>query len=289
MHQPSTTINNVRQVRGVTVPTIMYGTAWKELHTEALTLQAINCGFRAIDTANQRKHYIESAVGAALSAALAARIATRESLFLQTKFTYPAGQDHRLPYDANADVGTQVHQSIESSLCHLGVTRIDSYILHAPSRTVGLAETDWQAWRAMEQEVRNGRIGLLGVSNVSFEQLGTLLDRVKIAPAFVQNRCLARMGWDADVRRLCEAHDIVYQGFSLIPANVHTLSSSRVIATARRHGKTIPQVIFRFALQLGVLPLTGTKDITHMRENLDVFDFALSDDELQFMLTTGIP
>jgi diketogulonate reductase-like aldo/keto reductase len=267
----------------------MYGTAWKELHTEALTLQAINCGFRAIDTANQRKHYVESAVGAALSAALAARIATRESLFLQTKFTYPAGQDHRLPYDANADVGTQVHQSIESSLCHLGVTRIDSYILHAPSRTVGLGETDWQAWRAMEQEVRNGRIGLLGVSNVSFEQLGTLLDRVKIAPAFVQNRCLARMGWDADVRRLCEAHDIVYQGFSLIPANVHTLSSSRVIATARRHGKTIPQVIFRFALQLGVLPLTGTKDITHMRENLDVFDFALSDDELQFMLTTGIP
>jgi diketogulonate reductase-like aldo/keto reductase len=289
MHQPSTTINNVRQVRGVTMPTIMYGTAWKELHTEALTLQAINCGFRAIDTANQRKHYVESAVGAALSAALAARIATRESLFLQTKFTYPAGQDHRLPYDANADVGTQVHQSIESSLCHLGVTRIDSYILHAPSRTVGLGETDWQAWRAMEQEVRNGRIGLLGVSNVSFEQLGTLLDRVKIAPAFVQNRCLARMGWDADVRRLCEAHDIVYQGFSLIPANVHTLSSSRVIATARRHGKTIPQVIFRFALQLGVLPLTGTKDITHMRENLDVFDFALSDDELQFMLTTGIP
>jgi diketogulonate reductase-like aldo/keto reductase len=289
MHQPSTTINNVRQVRGVTVPTIMYGTAWKELHTEALTLQAINCGFRAIDTANQRKHYVESAVGAALSAALAARIATRESLFLQTKFTYPAGQDHRLPYDANADVDTQVHQSIESSLCHLGVTRIDSYILHAPSRTVGLGETDWQAWRAMEQEVRNGRIGLHGVSNVSFEQLGTLLDRVKIAPAFVQNRCLARMGWDADVRRLCEAHDIVYQGFSLIPANVQTLSSSRVIATARRHGKTIPQVIFRFALQLGILPLTGTKDITHMRENLDIFDFALSDDELQFMLTTGIP
>jgi diketogulonate reductase-like aldo/keto reductase len=289
MHQPSSTINNVRQVRGVTVPTIMYGTAWKELHTEALTLQAINCGFRAIDTANQRKHYVESAVGAALSAALAARIATRESLFLQTKFTYPAGQDHRLPYDSNADVDTQVHQSIESSLCHLGVTRIDSYILHGPSRTVGLGETDWQAWRAMEQEVRNGRIGLLGVSNVSFEQLGTLLDRVKIAPAFVQNRCLARMGWDADVRRLCEAHDIVYQGFSLIPANVHTLSSSRVIATARRHGKTIPQVIFRFALQLGILPLTGTKDITHMRENLDVFDFALSDDELQFMLTTGIP
>jgi len=72
----------------------MYGTAWKELHTEALTLQAINCGYRAIDTANQRKHYVETAVGAALTAAVATSIATRESLFLQTKFTYLAGQDH---------------------------------------------------------------------------------------------------------------------------------------------------------------------------------------------------
>jgi diketogulonate reductase-like aldo/keto reductase len=112
MHQSYTTINKIRQVRGVTVPTIMYGTAWKELHTEALTLQAINCGYRAIDTANQRKHYVETAVGAALTAAVAASVATRESLFLQTKFTYLAGQDHRLPYDANADIDTQVHQSL---------------------------------------------------------------------------------------------------------------------------------------------------------------------------------
>jgi diketogulonate reductase-like aldo/keto reductase len=287
MPQPCTTIDKVRQVRDVTVPSIMYGTAWKELHTEALTLQAINCGFRAIDTANQRKHYIESAVGAAVSAAVAASIVTRESLFVQTKFTLSAGQDHRLPYDANADTDAQVHQSIESSLGHLGVTRIDSYILHAPSRTVGLGEADWQAWRAMEQAVRTGRIGLLGLSNVSFEQFATVLDRVEIAPAFVQNCCLARTGWDADVRTLCQAHDIVYQGFSLIPANAQMLSSPRVIATAQRHGKTIPQVIFRCALQLGILPLTGTKDTTHMRENLDVFDFALSDEELQFMLTVG--
>jgi diketogulonate reductase-like aldo/keto reductase len=251
-------------------------------------LQAINCGFRGIDTANQRKHYVESAVGAAVTTAGTAGVVTRESLFLQTKFTNPAGQDHRLPYDSNADIDAQVYQSIESSLEHLGVTRIDSYILHAPSRAFGLGEADWQTWRAMEQAVRTCRVGLLGVSNVSFEQLTTLLEGAKIAPAFVQNRCLARAAWDADVRTLCQAYDIVYQAFSLVPANQQVLSSPPVIAIARRHDKSLSQVVFRFAIQLGILPLTGTINTTHMRENLDVFDFSLSDEDVEFMLAIGV-
>jgi diketogulonate reductase-like aldo/keto reductase len=281
-------ITQTRQVRGVAVPSIMYGTAWKEHRTKALTLQAITCGFRAIDTANQRKHYVESAVGGAVTAAVASGGVTRESLFLQTKFTYPAGQDHRLPYDPNADVATQVHQSIESSLEHLGVTRIDSYVLHAPSRAFGLGECDWQAWRAMEEAVRAGWVRLLGVSNMSFEQLARLLEEVKIAPAFVQNRCLARARWDADVRALCQACDIVYQAFSLLPANQQVLSSPRVIAIAQHHVKTLPQVVFRFAIQLAILPLMGTTNTLHMRQNLDIFDFTLSDEDLEFMLEVGV-
>src|SRR5262245_46073362 len=204
-------IGQMRQVRGVAVPSIMYGTAWKEERTQALTLEAITCGFRAIDTANQRKHYLESGVGAAVAIAIASGSTTRESLFLQTKFTSHLGQDHRLPYDPHAGVTTQVRQSIESSLEHLGVTRIDSYILHAPSRAYGLSEADWQIWSAMEEAVCAGRVGLLGVSNISFEQLADLVEGAKITPAFVQNRCLARARWDADVRALCQKHDIVYQ------------------------------------------------------------------------------
>jgi diketogulonate reductase-like aldo/keto reductase len=92
-------IGEMRRVRGVAVPSIMYGTAWKEERTEALTSEAIASGFRAIDTANQRKHYVEAGVGAAIGAAVASGSVTRESLFLQTKFTYQRGQDHRLPYD----------------------------------------------------------------------------------------------------------------------------------------------------------------------------------------------
>jgi diketogulonate reductase-like aldo/keto reductase len=284
----STQIGKTRRVRGVAVPSIMYGTAWKEERTQALTSEAIACGFRAIDTANQRKHYFEAGVGAAIGAAVASGSATREQLFLQTKFTWRRGQDHRLPYDANADLATQVRQSVDSSLKHLGVTRVDSYILHSPSRGYGLGESDWETWRAMEEAVRTGRVGLLGVSNISSEQLATLVGGVKIAPAFVQNRCFARNRWDADVRALCETHDIVYQGFSLLTANPQVLSSPRLIAIARRHGKTVAQVVFRFAIELGMLPLTGTSDSLHMRQDLDIFDFTLSDEDIEIMLELGM-
>src|SRR3954451_18877464 len=75
------------------LPSIMYGTAWKEDRTRALTLQAIGTGFRAFDTANQRKHYVEEAVGAAIQDALSSGVVTREDLFIQTKFTYAGGQE----------------------------------------------------------------------------------------------------------------------------------------------------------------------------------------------------
>ncbi len=281
-------IGETRRVRGVGVPSIIYGTAWKEERTQALTSEAVACGFRAIDTANQRRHYVEAGVGAAIAAAVASGNVTRDQLFVQTKFTYQRGQDHRLPYDPDADLATQVQQSIDSSLEHLGVTRIDSYILHSPSLADGLGEADWQTWRAMEEAVRAGRVGLLGVSNISFAQLATLIEGVKIAPAFVQNRCFARNRWDADVRALCETHDIVYQGFSLLTANRQVLSSPRLIAIARRHGKTLPQVVFRFAIELAMLPLTGTADSLHMRQDLDIFDFTLSDEDLRIVLELGM-
>src|SRR5258707_3270984 len=99
-------IGETRRVRGVAVPSIMYGTAWKEERTQALTFAAIACGFRAIDTANQRKNYVEAGVGAAVRAAVASGSVKREQPFLPAKFTWQRGQDHRLPYDPNADLAT---------------------------------------------------------------------------------------------------------------------------------------------------------------------------------------
>src|ERR1043165_4992691 len=120
------------EIRGVRVPGWLYGTAWKEEATEALVFGALTSGFRGIDTANQRKHYHEAAVGNAIARAAAAGI-RRDQLFLQTKFTHLAGQDHRLPYEPEAAVREQVAQSFASSLAHLGVAHVDSLVLHGPS------------------------------------------------------------------------------------------------------------------------------------------------------------
>src|SRR5579885_2917551 len=111
-------------IDGVRVPRFLYGTAWKEDETERLTALALRQGFRGIDTANQRKHYHEAGVGAAVAGAIRDGLVTRDDLFLQTKFTFRAGQDHRLPYDPAAPIAAQIAQSFESSLRHLGTETI---------------------------------------------------------------------------------------------------------------------------------------------------------------------
>lgn len=243
---------------------IIYGTAWKEEATRELVVRALAAGFRAIDTANQRKHYHEAAVGEAIHGF------PREELFLQTKFTHRAGQDHRLPYDARAHVGEQVRQSFARSLEHLGTSYVDAYVLHGPSVRRGLAREDVEAWEAMEDLHRSGGARALGISNVTREQIETLLARCAVRPSFVQNRCYASARWDGDVRALCRAEGIVYQGFSLLTANREELPKLRPIA-ARLH-LTPEQVVFRFALDVGMRPLTGTT--SHMEEDLAVLDAA---------------
>jgi diketogulonate reductase-like aldo/keto reductase len=258
----------------------LYGTAWKEDETERLTLLALEAGFRGIDTANQRRHYFEAGVGAAVTKATAAGIVRRDEIFLQTKFTYVDGQDHRLPYDPKADAATQVRQSFASSLEHLQTDTIDSYVLHGPSRRRGLAEVDLEVWSAMEELHAAGKTRHLGISNVAIDQLDELCTRAKVRPAFVQNRCFANLGWDRDVRKFCLDHGIVYQGFSLLTANVTELRNRRFWSIVDRTEKTPAQVVFRFAIQAGMLPLTGTTNPHHMREDLEVFNFELTPDEV---------
>ena len=265
------------EVHGVRVPTFIYGTAWKEDATAGLVRLALDAGFRGIDTANQRRHYHEAGVGQALAAAGL----PRDDLFLQTKFTYLGGQDHRLPYDPRAPIATQVEQSFASSLEHLGVDRIDSYVLHGPSMAHGLGSDDWEAWEAMARLHRAGRTRLLGVSNVNLGQLAQLWTRSSTKPAIVQNRCFAATGWDRAVRTFCREQGLVYQGFSLLTANREVLWDRRVHAIAARLGRAVPQVIFRFALQIGMTALTGTTSAAHMAEDLGVHEFALDPAEVE--------
>jgi len=262
------------------VPAFLYGTAWKEERTPALTELALRTGFRGIDTANQRRHYFEAGVGQALAAAYRAGVVTRADVFLQTKFTYEGGQDHRLPYDPAASLSTQVSQSMASSLEHLGTDHVDSYVLHGPASSYGWSEHDAEVWAAMVKERDGGRTRLLGVSNVSLRHLHQMVATGAEAPAFVQNRCFARLGWDRDVRAFCRERKIVYQGFSLLTANLEVLRHRLIADIAARREATPAQVAFRFALAVGMLPLTGTSDAAHMRQDLASRNLTLAADEV---------
>ena len=262
------------------VPAFLYGTAWKEERTPALTELALRTGFRGIDTANQRRHYFEAGVGQALAAAYRAGVVTRADVFLQTKFTYEGGQDHRLPYDPAASLSTQVSQSMASSLEHLGTDHVDSYVLHGPASSYGWTEHDAEVWAAMVKERDGGRTRLLGVSNVSLRHLHQMVATGAEAPAFVQNRCFARLGWDRDVRAFCGERKIVYQGFSLLTANLEVLHQRLIADIAAQRAATPAQVVFRFALAVGMLPLTGTSDAAHMKQDLASRDLTLSADEV---------
>jgi diketogulonate reductase-like aldo/keto reductase len=260
-------------------PRIIYGTAWKEQETEGLTYLALRSGFRAIDTANQRKHYFEAGVGAALSRAIHEGLVRREELFLQTKFTDAGGQDHRLPYDSSADYATQVEQSFESSLEHLGTSYLDSYVLHGPTTSHGLADEDWEIWRAMERLAKDGRAKVLGASNVDRAQLEALVEGSAVRPAFVQNRCFARYGWDEEVRSYCKAHGTVYQGFSLLTANPQVSLNPELARLAAQREKTAAQLVFAYAIEIGILPLTGTTNAEHMRQDLEALEVVLTSEE----------
>ena len=169
----------------------------------------------------------------------------------------------------------------------MGVEQVDSYLLHGPTGSAGLNPDDWAAWRAMEAIHASGRAQTLGVSNFKLEHLQCLWQEARVRPRFVQNRCYAVLGWDRPVREFCRANDVVYQGFSLLTANRQTLAAADLAQIAARYGRTIPQMIFRFAIEVGMIPLTGTTDTEHMRADLEVFDFRLEPAEVAWIEGLG--
>jgi diketogulonate reductase-like aldo/keto reductase len=276
-------MTDINSERKSNLPTFIYGTAWKKDQTERLTLMAIKMGFSGIDTANQRRHYDEAGVGKAVAKVFESGIKRREDLFLQTKFTYADGHDHRIPYDVETDYPTQLRQSFQSSLEHLQTPYIDSYVLHGPLTPYNLVEADWEVWEEMEAIHKEGGVRHLGISNISFDQLIELIKKVNIKPTFVQNRCFAQLGWDIQVRRACAQNSIIYQGFSLLTANQFVLSDPIVLRIAENLSKTPAQIVFNFALQVGMLPLTCTTNKIHMEQDLKCDDHSLSDDEIYYI------
>src|SRR5947199_7408700 len=127
----------------------------------------------------------------------------------------------------------------------------------------------------MIKERDAGRTRLLGVSNISLGQLQQMARAHAEPPAFVQNRCYARLGWDRDVRHFCRERNIIYQGFSLLTANVDVLRHPAIANLAAELSATPAQIVFAFARSVGMLPLTGTSNADHMEQDLASRDIVL--------------
>ena len=264
---------------GVKMPGIIYGTAWKKERTADLVVKAIQAGFRGIDTACQPKHYDEPLVGVALHRLKDYGI-ERETLFLQTKFTPFSGQDpNQVPYDKNAPVELQVAQSFEVSKQNLQTEYVDSLVLHSPLATHSLL---MKVWKTMEKIHKAGGARQLGISNCyDTEVIRALYADANVKPAVVQNRFYKETGYDADLRHWCSNHGVIYQSFWTLTANPHVLVSNTVQTIARKYNKTEAQIFFRYLRHIGIVPLTGTCSEQHMREDLSIFDFELSSEDIK--------
>jgi diketogulonate reductase-like aldo/keto reductase len=266
--------DSVISTYSVRMPKIIYGTAWKKERTAALVEQAITLGFRGIDTACQPKHYDEAAVGAGLAACLTAGLA-RTDLYLQSKYTPADGQDPaRMPYDPRASLASQVEQSFQTSLRNLRTGYLDCLVLHSP---LANERQTMDVWRAMEAIFETGGAKQLGISNCyALAQLECLYRKARVKPAVVQNRFYAETGYDREIRGFCRQHQILYQSFWTLTANPRILAHDTVRALAAKYERTPAQVFFRYLTQIDIIPLTGTKSQAHMREDLAIFEFALT-------------
>jgi diketogulonate reductase-like aldo/keto reductase len=276
----------VTSVAGVRSPRILYGTAWKKDETERLVRIAIQQGFRGIDTACQPKHYHEAGVGAGVSHVLVEQVSkgglARKDLYLQTKFTSLSGQDPaRIPYDPQAPLAEQVRQSFALSLRNLGTDYLDCLVLHSPLPS---AKQTLEVWQTLESLVDALGVRQLGISNCyGIEQLEALYDSARFKPAVVQNRFYAESGYDCEIRSFCRRHGIIYQSFWTLTANPQVLAHRVVRELASKYGRTPAQILFRYLTQNDVVPLTGTRSETHMREDLAIFEFELADFEREVM------
>ena len=259
---------------GVRMPRIIYGTAWKKDSTAALVEQAIELGFRGIDTACQPKHYNEAGVGDGVAACLH-RGLDRAELYLQSKFTSLNGQDpERVPYDAKASLSEQVAQSFQTSLKNLQTTYLDCLVLHSPFAN---QQQTLEVWQAMEQIFHSGGAKQLGISNCYDPQQFELLYRnVEVKPAIIQNRFHAETQYDRTIRDYCRQQRIIYQSFWTLTANPTVLAHATLQTLAAKYRRSVAQIFFRYLSQIDIIPLTGTTSESHMREDLAIFDFELT-------------
>ncbi len=247
---------------GWEMPIIGTGT-WtlSDEEAEDSTYYALKSGMRLIDTA--RYYQNETGVGKGLARAIDERIVTREEVFITSKIY---GGDH----DRAAEV-------IDESLSDLGVDYIDLMLIHQPGAD------DAGVYKAMEEAVESGKLHSIGISNYYTKaQVDEVLSFAKITPAVIQNENHIYYQ-NAELRDYVKQYGIVMESWYPFGGRGHTQESFEnavIRELAGAHGKTAAQIILRWHLQDGYIAIPGSGNPDHIAENYDIFDFELSEDEM---------
>ncbi|GLW67658.1 oxidoreductase [Actinomadura rubrobrunea] len=250
---PTVTLNN-----GVEMPQLGFGVFQvPDDETTAAVTAALEAGYRSIDTAAIYGN--EAGVGRAV----AASGLPREDLFITTKL-WNADQG----YDATL-------KAFDRSLAALGLDYVDLYLIHWPSPARDLYR---DTWRALERLAAEGRIRAAGVSNFQPAHLRRLMDGSSLVPAVNQIELHPGLQ-QRELRTLHAEHGIATEAWSPL-AQGAVLDEPPLVKIAERHGKSPAQVVLRWHLQLGTIVIPKSVTPARIRENIDVFDFALSDDEM---------
>jgi diketogulonate reductase-like aldo/keto reductase len=264
----STSVPNLTLNNGVQMPALGLGVFQTPPdETRAAVTAALNTGYRHIDTAaaygNERE----------VGEAIAASDVPREEVFIETKvWISDYGYDPTL-------------HAFEKSAGKLGVEQLDLFILH--QALPGDFEKTLEAYRALEQLLADGKVRAIGVSNFMVEHLTRLLEKAEVVPAVNQLEQHPYFS-QADVQAFGEQHGILAQAWSPIGGitfyregqHTSTLQDPTVVEIAEAHGKSPAQVLLRWGLQHGRSVIPKSTKPHRIAENMDVFDFELTADEL---------
>ena len=250
---------------GYKMPVLGLGT-WTQNNStaEESVYEAIKCGYRLIDTAQYYGN--ELGVGEAVRRAIDEGIITREEIFITSKIM-PGNY-------ANPD------SAIEESLKRLGLEYIDLMLIHQPGYN------DKGVYQALERGVKSGKIKSIGISNYyTPEEFERIAGDSEIMPAVVQNENHPYYQ-NTDLQNYLERYGVIIESWYPFGGRGHTqefFTNESIMKIASAHSKTPAQIILRWHIQAGYVVIPGSKNPAHIRENIDVFDFSLSDDEMQIM------
>ena len=254
---------NITLNNGVKMPPIGYGvfrmTNLEEC--ENAVVQAVKIGYRLIDTAAAYEN--ETAVGKAIKRVIAEGIVQREELFITTKLWIT---------DTTYE---KAKEGFKRSLDRLGLDYVDLYLIHQPYHDY------YGAWRALEELYEEGKIKSIGVDNFTQDRMADFLFFNKVKPAVNMIECNAYFQRE-DERKYLREQNIIMQAWSPLAAGKEDLFSNEILCEiAQKHQKTVAQIILRWLVQRGIVPVVKSANPVRMKENLDVFDFVLSEGEMK--------